>query len=119
SSLTERRISALVDRRRKLRSLVFSVCAIRRFFLEFALSHWVPPAAGRLDRLSLGGPPCPRQGFVQRSAGPEHGIDNSPGLLDIILTCKECRIPRHRVGEHSFVSIHLIGSRVPAGEHFR
>src|ERR1700722_2456558 len=43
-------------------------------------------------------------------------VDNSPRLLDIVLSRKERRITGHRIRQHSFVSFHLPSFRVSSGD---
>ena len=67
----------------------------------------------------FGRPPGIRFVFVYGRAGPQHWIDNPPGLLHIIFPGEERGVSRHCVSKDSFVSVHLPGARVPAGQQFR
>ena len=54
-------------------------------------------------------------GYTGVSRG-EHGIDDAPRFLDVILAREERRVARHRVAEHALVGVHLVRRRVAARE---
>src|SRR2546429_16121 len=73
--------------------------------------------------IRIGGDACPPLGirfvFVYGRAGLRLWIDNPPGLLHIIFAGEERGVSRHCVSKDSFVSVHLPGARVPAGQQLR
>src|SRR5437667_674955 len=84
-----------------------------------AIQERVAPASRRSDSLGVSRSPGIRFVFVYGRAGLQHWIDNPPGLLHIIFPGEERGVSRHCVSKDSFVSVHLPGARVPAGQQFR
>src|SRR6266545_6706194 len=77
------------------------------------------PASGRRNSLvDLTRTPGAFLVFVDRSAGLQHGIDDSPRLFHIVLAGEQCGVSRHCVAQHAFVRVHLVWTGMAAGHHF-
>src|SRR6058998_3441849 len=55
--------------------------------------------------------------FVDRSAGLQHGIDDSPRLFHIILAGEQHGVSGHRVAQHALVRIHFVWTGMTTGHH--
>src|SRR5207249_1520205 len=76
------------------------------------------PASGRRNSLvDLTRTPGAFLVFEDRSAGLQHGIDDSPRLFHIILTGEQHGVSCHRVAQHALVRVHLVWTRMAAGHH--
>src|SRR5208337_5371178 len=58
--------------------------------------------------VDLSGPPRIWLVFVDRSAGLQHRIDNTPRLFHIVLPGKQGGVSLHRIPENFLVGIHLL-----------
>src|ERR1700730_16551723 len=50
--------------------------------------------------------------------GLQRRIDDSPGLLDVVLSGEQGGISRHRVTQHPFIGTHVVRDRLPAPRDF-
>src|SRR5262249_40211120 len=98
----------------EIRKTPGDVRSTTKFGLEtvslMGLIHYgIMPTAGWGDPFDLSR--SPRLGFVfiDRRTGLERWINDTPGLLDIILSRKQCRITCHRVAQHPLVGVHFLG----------
>src|SRR5881296_3253281 len=77
----------------------------------------MPASGGRDSLVDLTRTPGAFLVFVDRSAGLQHRIDDSPRLFYIILAGKQGGISRHRVAQHPLVRVHLVWTGMTAGHH--
>src|SRR5262249_21460106 len=77
----------------------------------------MPASSRRNSLLDLSRPPGTFLVLVDRSAGLQHRVDDSPRLFHIILAGKQGGVSGYRVAQHALVRFHLVWTRMTAGHH--
>src|SRR4030095_14806173 len=81
------------------------------WFLRSAPRRIKPPTLRSDLRIRLGWSPRARLVLVPRDPVAEYGIDDTPCLLDVVLTREADGIPVQRIEQELFVGAHLGGIR--------
>src|SRR5580658_6753622 len=78
----------------------------------------VPAPRRHYPLLHLTGAPVALLVFVDRSAGLQHRIYDSPRFLHVIFASKQRGVASHGVSQNPLVRVHLVRTRMTAGDHF-
>ena len=81
-----------------------------------SVGHRIPPPARRRKASCFHRTPASRLVHVQLRVHPQHGIDNAPGFLNVVLARKECVVSSERIAQHAHVAVALGCARMAACE---
>src|SRR5580704_2855448 len=76
----------------------------------------IEPAARRRDCRCLCGSPAAWLVGMDHSGRSEHGIDDAPRFLHVVLACKKRPISDQGIAQHALIGIALVRPGVTAGE---